>query len=170
VPSLQSSPHPSLAALGPVLDHQVQSADAAVAQLAAASQALKQFREVGERKALVDKINARRKATHGELGEIAHSNPQLNLPSDFADRFFRRDRRRRRRVTVKELTEKLEAAKAIVAELELALAKLVAAEKVAADAKAKAKAAEREKRIAEVQQKAAAAAAELAALQKEEDD
>lgn len=170
VPSLLSSPHASLAALGPVLDPQVKSADQALAQLAAASQALKHFREVGERKALIDKINACRKATHGALGELAHASPQLNLPSDFADRFFRRALRRRRRVTVKELTEKLEAAKASVAEIEVALAKVVAAEKAETDAKSKAKAAEREKKIAEAQQKAAEAAAELAALQSGADE
>jgi hypothetical protein len=164
VDSLIKSPYPSLAALGPILDQQVANADKVVAALTAASQALKSFREVGPRRALVDKINANRKATYGALGEIAHSNPQLNLPKDFADRFFLHDQRRRRKPTSKDLRIRLEAARALVDDIEAKLAKAETDEKADADAKAQRKAKAQQKKVAAAEKKAAAAAAELAAL------
>lgn len=164
VPTLTTSPYPSLAAFAPVLDQQVADADKAVAKLTTASQALKSFREVGPRRALVDKINAKRKATYGDLGEIAHSNPQLNLPKDFADRFFLHDQRRRRKPTSKELRVRLEAARTAVADIEAKTTRAEADEKAEAEVRAARKNKALQKKIAAAEKKAAAAAAELAAL------
>jgi len=167
VPSLLTSPHPGLAALGPVLQLRVGNADDAIAERQQAAQALKDFRQLGPRRALVDKINARRKATYGDLGEIAHSNPQANLPADFADRFFRHEHRRRRKATVKELTEKLAAAQAVAKKLEIELAQAEVTEKAAADARAKQEAEALQKKVADAEKKAADAAAAVAALKGE---
>ena len=167
VPSLAASPFSSLAALGPILAQQVADADVAKAKLDAATQALKQFREVGARKALVDKINAKRKTTFGELGGMAHASPELNLPKDFADRFFLHSTRRRRRPTSKEVQAKLDAAKEAVADLEAKLAEVEADEKAEADRQAKRNATAHQKKIADAQKKADASAAALAALQKQ---
>jgi hypothetical protein len=166
VPSLQASPHPGLVALAPVLAAQVAAADQAVAKLVAARQALKDFREVGERPALIDKVNAARKAAYGELGVIAHTNPQANLPKDFADRFFMRDPKVRKKPTSKELQVKLDAAKAVVADLTGRLAATKADEQAAADALAAQKEKEHQAELEAAKKKAAAAAAKVAALEK----
>jgi hypothetical protein len=163
VPSLTASPHASLTALGSVVEQMATAADKAVEQLAGATQALKDFREVGGRKAMIDRVNATRKTTYGALGEILHANPLGNLPNDFADRFFLHARRRPK-VTIQELTAKIEAAKADVVALEAKLAKLQASEEAEADAREREKAAARQSKLAAAEKKAARAAAELAAL------
>src|SRR6185369_11725416 len=125
----------------------VVEADKAVIDLATAQQALKDFREVGARKALFDHANAVRKATYGALGQIAHSHPEAKLPSDFADRFFLHDSRPRKKApTLEELKERLAAAQAAVDAME---AQTLAASQ------------------AEAKAKAAAAAQDLAAAEKE---
>jgi hypothetical protein len=164
VPSLLGSPHPSLAALGPVLVPQVAAADAVEAALETAQQALKDFREVGARKALVDKINANRNATFGELGVIAHSNPQLSLPKDFAERGFLHERRPRKQSS-KELQHRLKGAEAEVAAIKLKIVAALADEKAKQDKKDARKAKALADKLALAQKKVDDAAAALAALQ-----
>ncbi len=163
---LQESIHPSLAALSPTLAAQIEAADNAQAALDAANLTLRTFREQGARKTLVDTINAKRKVTHGALGEIAHSNPQLLLPIDFADRFFVHEVRRRK-ATRKEMLAKLDAAHAEVAAVEAKLAKMDGDDAVAAAKLAAQKEKERQQKVAAAQKKAEEAAKELAALQQE---
>ncbi len=166
VEPLQTSIHPSLSALAPTLAAQIEVADKAKAMLDAANVTLQTFREQGARKVLVDAINAKRMATHGALGEIAHSNPQLMLPINFADRFFVRETRRRR-VTRKEVATRLEAAKNEVAALEAKLAKLDGDAAAAAAKLAAQNAKEHQQKLAAAQKKADEAAAKLAALQQQ---
>ncbi len=94
VPSLQASPHPTLAVLAPVLVTLVAKADAAIAQHLAADQALKDFDMLGGKKALIDGDNVLRQTVYGQLAAIPHANPTAMLPGNFADRFFRHEARR----------------------------------------------------------------------------
>jgi hypothetical protein len=164
VSSLKGSPYASLAALGPVLEQQVAIADAAEKKLSDATQALKDFREVGARKALVDKINANRQATYGELGDIVHSNPVLGLPRDLAAQSFLHERRPRKART-KELKARLASLQAEVAAVQLKVTAAEAAEQAVIDKKNARKAKLAAKKLADAQKKADAAAAALAALQ-----
>jgi hypothetical protein len=164
IPSLQSSPHPSLVALAPQLAQSVQVGEQRQLELATADQALKDFREVGPRKALIDKANALRLATFGKLGDLAHSHPELKLPKDFADRFFKHERRNRKPLTAKEIAILVEAAKAEVGLLETKLGEAEAAEATEAANEAKARSAKAQKVIDKAQKKADDAAARLAAV------
>ena len=164
VERFQTSIHPSLNALAPVLAAQVDTADKAQGMLDAASLALTTFREEGPRRVLIETINAKRKATHGALGEIAHSNPLLMLPINFADRFFRHEPRRKK-ATKKEVQARLDAAQGEVAALEAKLAKMESDEAAEAAKVAAEKEKEKEQKLAAAQKKAAEAAQEIAALQ-----
>lgn len=164
IPSLQSSPHPTLVALAPQLDKAVTAAENREADLAAAELTLKNFREVGPRKALVDKANALRLSTYGALGDIAHSHPELNLPKDFADRFFKHEQRNRKPPTARDLATKLDAARTDLAALEARHAEAQKAEAADAADAAKTKSAKDQKAIDKAQKKADEAAAALAAL------
>lgn len=164
LPSLVSSPHPSLVALAPRHGQAVQVGEQREQELAAADQTLKDFREIGPRKALVDKVNALRLATYGKLGELAHSRPDLRLPKDFADRFFKHERRNRKPAKAKEIAIELEAARATVGQLEAKHVEALAAEATLAANEAKAKAARDQKVIDKAQKKADDAAARLAAV------
>src|SRR6185295_6405416 len=61
-------------------------ANAAVAARDNARQANREFRDVGERRRWVDRMNAARKEVYGTLAKLPHEG--LGLPSDFADQFF----------------------------------------------------------------------------------
>jgi hypothetical protein len=94
VPSLQTSPHPALAALAPLLIELIARADAAIAQQLAAELALKDFDILGGMKTLIDSYNALRQTVYGQLAAIPHANPTAMLPANFADRFFRHESRK----------------------------------------------------------------------------
>jgi hypothetical protein len=94
VVSLQASPHPTLAALAPVLAALIVKADASIADHLAAEQALKDFDMLGGKKTLIDTYNALRQTVYGMLAAIPHANPTAMLPSNFADRFFRHESRK----------------------------------------------------------------------------
>lgn len=89
--SLVASPHPSLTAMAKELIPLIASADKAIAARDKARQQNKEFRDVGERRHFVDKLNATRKATHGTLAKLPFES--IGLPTDFADHFFRREGR-----------------------------------------------------------------------------
>ncbi|MFO0755159.1 MAG: hypothetical protein U0359_01605 [Byssovorax sp.] len=163
---LSASPHPALVTFAPLLNAAVDVADKAKAAFDTAAQALKTFREQGARKTLVDMLNAKRKATHGALGEIAHSHPELMLPGNFADRFFVRDQKKKK-PGIKELQARLDAAKALVDELSGKLAKAKAEEAAAANEAAEKKAKEYQQKLLAAQKKVADAAAELSTLQQQ---
>ena len=91
IPSLLASSNPVLAALGAKVAHKVAAADVAVASQAKAEQQNRDFRTIGARKALLDSLNAIRKAIYGKLSELPHANPAQHLPATFAEPFFRHD-------------------------------------------------------------------------------
>jgi hypothetical protein len=86
---------PALRAYGEQLAARVAEADQAVQASAEAKRKRADF-DIGARKSFVDRLNAQRQATYGQLGEMAHAQPNLGLPSDFATPFFLRDSRSRR--------------------------------------------------------------------------
>ena len=94
VQSLQTSPHPGVAALAPVLVTLIAKADAAIAAQADADQALKDFDMLGGKKALIDSYNVLRQTVYGQLAAMPHANLTAMLPASFADRFFRHESRR----------------------------------------------------------------------------
>jgi hypothetical protein len=90
ISSLQASEHPSLKALAPELIPLIAEADQAVRDKSKAEQALASFREIGDRKRYIDRVNALRKEMYGALATLPHKH--AGLPSTFADGFFRRSK------------------------------------------------------------------------------
>lgn len=87
IEGLSKSGAPTLKALISEVTAAVVEADKAVGEKASAELAKRQFRNIGERKQFIDKVNAVRKSVHGQLGKLPHE--ILGLPNDFADLFFR---------------------------------------------------------------------------------
>jgi hypothetical protein len=136
-PSLKESSNPTLKEYGIRVEAVVAEAEAASKEELGAAQKLTDFRVTGARKALVDKFNALRKSTYGELAKFAHDHPALKLPSDFAGEYFRRESAPRE-PSVAELDRRIAAAEAELNRLRSVRdAKLAETE---ADAKAKAEA------------------------------
>lgn len=94
VSSLKESPHDSLKKLGDELALAVESADKAVAELAAAKMANRQFRTIGERRALVDELNAMQKRNSGKIAEIPHTEAGKGLSNTFQESFFKKSSRK----------------------------------------------------------------------------
>ena len=84
---LQNSGAPALVALATELAPLIQAADNAVDLQKTATQKNREFRAVGARKQLVDKLNAKRKEVFGALAKLPFEHP--SLAADFPDRFFR---------------------------------------------------------------------------------
>jgi len=116
---------------------------------------LTDFRAVGGRKALVDELNARRKALYGQLGAIQHENKELE--SGWAESFFRQGSGSDK-LTIKELDRRIAASEEVLSNLKTQRKELVDAEEQEAKAKALQ---ERNKKQAEFDA-AKKAAAELA--------
>jgi len=95
ISSLQQHPSPAIQALGQRLAQDVQQADDAEKALEEARQRNREFRAVGERKALIDAANALRKSTYGALAELPHKHPEKNLSNTFAEHFFKRAPRKK---------------------------------------------------------------------------
>lgn len=104
VPFLKGSPETE-EALGATLESVVALAATANAAAVDAGRALLDFRQLGARKALVEKVNQVRKAVYGELSQVPHAEPSQHLPADWADQFFRHDSRDE--VTVASVTEEI---------------------------------------------------------------
>ncbi|HZF48770.1 MAG TPA: hypothetical protein VE093_08980 [Polyangiaceae bacterium] len=150
-PSLAQSGHASLTALGGALTPLIEKADEVVAARAAAEQAVRQFREIGERKQFIDEVNAARKEAHGVLSTLPHKHTAL--PARFADGFFKRDRPRDEAPDLEAIEGAIEKLKKELAEQEKAREELLAAQAAA--------------KAAEEEQVKAAAEAKLAAIKKE---
>jgi len=148
IPSLQTSPHPTLKAMAPELEALMTRAKQAVTERDATRQALKQFNNIGERKQFIDQLNGARKKAHGELAQIAHET--VGLPSDFADRFFLSESSTNEDETSEALRDQVAELKEQLAEAEAKLAK-------AEEREAEAKKAEEEQKQAEVELAALAA-------------
>ena len=106
VPSLKASEHsPMLQEYGEKLEVKVAEGEAATDALEEVERQRVDF-NVGPRKRFVDKLNATRKLIHGQIADLAHRSPELNLSRDFPSRFFLRGRSNRR-PTLGELERKV---------------------------------------------------------------
>lgn len=166
VPMLKSASSPALNALSEVVDAKVKAADDAIEALADAKRKNKEFRAVGTRKALVDKINALRKSTYGKLSELPYKYPEKNLPANFAERFFKHTTAKKAQAkaepTAAELSAMIVESEAHTTNLKKQLAEAIAREDAAA--KAKEELAAKKVALAEAQKAAEEALAKVAAL------
>jgi hypothetical protein len=106
---LKGSSHPLLKELSARCEALVKSADEAVAALATANEEYRIFRLTGEYSKFVDNFNATRKSAHGEISKLPHQAEGKNLPVDFADGFFRHEKRRRKKVTIDSVQKEMAA-------------------------------------------------------------
>lgn len=123
-----NSAHPALQALAPEIAAAVVAADQADTAKKNAMKRLREFRDIGNRRQLVDRLNGVRKETHGTLTRIALET--TGLPSNFADTFFRKTPKREEdddegpgtieeaQAQVESLREALAEAEQLVAEFE----------------------------------------------------
>lgn len=163
-PSLLGASNSALQAIGAKLQAAVAAADTSVASLAAAEQAMRDFRTIGERRSLVDGLNALRKSTYGKLSEMPHAQPALQLAATFAEDFFRHESRRAPTPpSSAKLAETIASLQAEIDERKADLVTTLAAEEAAA--KALADAAAHDAAIAEAKKEAKDAAAKVAALE-----
>jgi hypothetical protein len=174
LPSLEQSPYPALQGMAAELSALLAQADAAVLARNAARQQNRFFRDVGDRKRWVDRLNATRKEVYGALSKLPHENP--GLPSGFADQFFQKETRREGgegdepEGTAEELRAQVDELRAALAEMEARLAAAEAAEAEmkraeAARAEAEAQLAELDRAAAGIEQRRAELQARLAAAQ-----
>jgi hypothetical protein len=91
-PHMAASAYPPIVDLGKRIAVKVKDAGTAVESTTTVEQKAREFRLTGARRQLIDKLNALRKATHGAIAEMPHKHPELKLPGNFADRFFRAER------------------------------------------------------------------------------
>ncbi|MRG91688.1 hypothetical protein [Polyangium spumosum] len=165
LPSLAASEHAALKAFAPELGELLERADGAVNAKAAAEKARDQFRDFGERKKFIDKLNGTRKETHGALAKLPHEHS--HLPTNFADRFFRREARAEQddeEVTITSVKASIVALQKELAAKQKLLADLEAEEAKAAEAATNAdkeELAALEKQMAEAQAKADALRAKI---------
>jgi hypothetical protein len=167
---LKATSNATLQGYGTQIEALVTEANAAAETERQADKALEQFRAMGDRRALVDKLNALRKSTHGALGKIGH---EKKYPNGFAETFFRREAAVRE-PSIEELDKKIVIAEAEVKRLQAKRAELATAQEN--DAKAR-KAADRASKQAAFEQaektakeSADRAAALKAELEKMDDD
>ncbi len=109
---LLASPNALLQSLGARGETLVDEADAAVKALATARQEYRAFRLTGEYCQFVEKLNADRKSLYGELSKLPHGPQGKGLPGDFADRFFRHETRRNKKLSVDSVQKQIEALEA----------------------------------------------------------
>lgn len=155
---LSQATQPELAALAAPVTAAVTAGDQAEAALAEARASNAKFRLDGERRQLFDAYNGLVATTYGALKGIAHDHPELRLPADWADSFFRREPRAQGPATVAQadaLVKKLQDQLAAAEERKAALvAETKAAEEAAtAAAAAEAALAEAKRATAEAKRK-----------------
>jgi hypothetical protein len=164
---LKTSTSAALNALADPVEAKVKAGDAAFIALTDAKLKNKEFRTVGDRKALIDKFNALRKLTYGKLSELPHKHPEKNLPGSFAERFFKhvvtkKPAPAKPEPTAAELEAMVAASEANTASLKERLAEAIAKEEAAAKAKGEVEA--KKAALAEAQKAANDALAKVAAL------
>jgi hypothetical protein len=162
VEPLLSSPHVILKELGVELQKAVAEGDDAVKALAAAKQANRKFRTVGERRALFDEFNAMQKRNYGKLAELPHTEAGKGLPRTFADQFFKKGPRKQvdpeQDPTSADLITQIAEAEGYVEELKSKLAETLKAEQ------------EREAEKAKLESKKLTLAAKKLALKKAQEE
>lgn len=94
--SLSGDSHPELQELGQKIEADTEKSQGALSEWTRALALLRDFGLVGDYKVFIDFSNAVRKGVFGELLELRHARPDLNLPPRFAYSFFLSKRRRKR--------------------------------------------------------------------------
>ncbi|MDC3960249.1 hypothetical protein [Polyangium jinanense] len=157
---------PTLGAIAQKLSHAIVKADDAVTKTSLAEQAMDTF-VAGPRTELINGVNALRKLTAGQIGELVHASLEGKVPRDFVDRFFLSSGGSRT-PTLAELSQsitrleaKLERQKALLASMKEKEAKLRKAKQEAELTEKQAKLAAAEKRAAEAAQEIARLKAEM---------
>lgn len=157
---LAGSGVPSLVALASEAASLYAAAEAADAQREKAEAANRMFRDLGERKAFVDGLNASRKEADGALAKLPFTDP--SLPQDFNDAFFYSEAPSDEDETIDDLSAAVEALKQ---ELKDAEARLAAKQAEAAEAaKAAEEMAANDRQAAELEAQAAALLAQAGKL------
>jgi hypothetical protein len=158
---VQSSP--ALQAYGVQLNQCVSEADTVVQNEAEAERALADFK-IGPRKELIDRVNGLRQAHYGQLAELPHTRPDLNLPRDFAHRFFLRETGPRR-PTIAILERNVARLRTQLEKAEEQLARLIEESESETRLREEAELAEAADELAALEQQRAEAAARVAELQ-----
>lgn len=152
IPSLTGDNAPdALKAIGARLIDLVAGADEAIKEHSLAKEALREFISIGPFKRFIDSLNQLRIDTFGALNKLPLENPGLNLPHNFAKRFFIRgsssyEAQPELEEEIARVKEELEAKKEDVAVLEARLTELLA-RKEAKDREQS----ERERKLAEIE-------------------
>jgi hypothetical protein len=109
--TLAGLPSKGLQELGVKIAEHVKIAGGAITTKSTAEQVLANYRVTGRMKQFTDKVNGARKASFGEIGQMAHDQPELKLLPDYAESFYRRAKSTRE-PTLAELDRKVKAAEA----------------------------------------------------------
>lgn len=167
-PYLTAAQHPDLVPVGDALKPLLQPAKDAEDAVDKAEKALTAFDTVGGWADYIEASNATRYAVYGDLLELPGQNPTLNLPSDFADAFYRHDTSRRGANKPKSSAEITDEMKTLKGQLDQLSDELqIAKEREAKEAKDAADRAEKQKALLEAKAKRKAAQAEEKQLEKE---
>ena len=135
VASIKGSSVPQLATMGTELETLVAEGHKAEQALREARSKMKDFRTIGESKALLDQVNSLRQATFGSLATLVHEQPKKRLASDWPASFFRHDSSDRLTPDAEKLAliEELATLRLTSADKESRLAELLAAEQLQAE-------------------------------------
>ncbi|TKC95197.1 hypothetical protein [Polyangium fumosum] len=158
----------SLGAIAQKLSLAIGKADDSITKTSLAEQAMDTF-VAGPRTALVNDVNALRKLTAGQIGELVHGSLEGKVPGDFADRFFLSSGGSRTPTiadlsrSIARLEAKLERQKAQLEALKEKAERQQKARQESALAEKQAKLAAAEKRAAEAAQELARIKAEMGA-------
>jgi hypothetical protein len=160
---LAGLPHASLQAIGAKLEPLVAAGVPAMQAMSDANRALADFYEVGARYALVQKMNAARKAMHGQLGALVHDHPELSLSTSFPDTFCLHAKRRKKE-TPASIAAEIAALRKKIEVLEIKREKLIAVLAAGETAGEKLKDRKKAEELAKAEREAARVAAKVAAL------
>lgn len=160
-PALAESTSPVLRDYGTSLAERLGEADAAAETKQRAAQQYKDFRVLGTRARLIDRMNAVRKSLYGKLGEIQHAEPSLG--TGWAESFFRGSSSTR--VTLTVLDRRIAAIETELAALRTQRDELAAQQERVAQAQAEAEEAEKRARLEAARAAAEELAAEIAELE-----
>lgn len=154
---------PALQGYGAQLTECVADADAVIVEEAEAGRRLADF-QIGARKGFIVRVNGHRQGLYGQLAELPHTQPALELPADFAHHFFLRESSPRR-PTIPALERKIGRLRGQLERAEEQLARLIEEGEAEAREREQVELAEAAEELAALEQQRAEAAARLAELQ-----
>ncbi|MDI1484136.1 hypothetical protein [Polyangium sp. y55x31] len=156
---------PALDVIAQKLSSAIVKADDAVTKTSLAEQAMDTF-VAGPRTSLVNDVNALRKLTAGQIGELVHGILEGKVPRDFADRFFLSSGGSRT-PTSAELSQSITRLEAKLARQKALLESMKEKEAKQLRARQEAELAEKQAKLAAAEKRAAEAAQEIARLKAE---